>query len=82
MEKLSFKRINVWLLRNGYVTMAKQPMLINRSVMKPMQKAANIGIEEEETTDPKTGEIKSRMMLTPKAQRFLLDNLDRILEEA
>ena len=81
MEKLSFKRINAWLLRNGYVTVAKQPMLINRSVMKPMQKATKIGIEEVETTDPKTGEIKSRIMLTPKAQQFLLDNLDRILEE-
>ena len=49
--------------------------------MKPMLKAAKIGIEEAETTDPKTGEIKYRIMLTPKAQQFLLDNLDRILEE-
>lgn len=81
MEKLSFKRINVWLLRNGYVAMTKQPMLINRSVMKPMQKAAKIGIEEVEATDPRTGEIKSRIVLTPKAQQFLLDNLDHILEE-
>ncbi len=50
--------------------------------MKPMLKAAKIGLEEEETVDPKTGEVKSRIMLTPKAQQFLLDNLDRILEEA
>lgn len=50
--------------------------------MKPLLKAARIGIEAEETTDPKTGEIKSRIMLTPKAQQFLLDNLDRMLEES
>ena len=82
MEKLSFKRINAWLLKNDYVTETKQPVVINRTVMKPMLKAAKIGFEEEETVDPKTGEVKSRIMLTQKAQQFLLDNLDRILEEA
>ena len=60
---------------------AKQPTVITKTVIKPLQKAAGIGIEEAETTDPKTGEVKSRIMLTPTAQRFLLDNLDKILEE-
>ena len=82
MEKLSIKHINAWLLKNGYVAQTKQPTVVNKTVMKPMLKAAKIGIEETETTDPKTGEIKYRIMLTPKAQQFLLDNLDRILEEA
>ena len=59
----------------------KQPAVITKTVMKPMLKAVDIGIEEAETTDPKTGEIKSRIVLTQKAQQFLLDNLDRILEE-
>ena len=81
MERLSIKRVNAWLLKNEYVIQAKQPVVVNRTVMKPMLKAAKIGIEETETTDPKTGEIKYRIMLTPKAQQFLLDNLDRILEE-
>jgi hypothetical protein len=81
MEKLSVKRINAWLLKNEYIAQTKQPTVITKTVMKPMLKAAKIGIEETETTDPKTGEIKYRIMLTPKAQQFLLDNLDRILEE-
>ena len=81
MEKLSIKRINAWLLKNEYIAQTKQPTVITKTVMKPMQKAAKIGIEEMETTDPKTGEIKSRIMLTPMAQQFLLDNLDDILEE-
>lgn len=81
MEKLSIKSINAWLLKNEYITQTKQPTVITKTVMKPMMKAAEIGIEETETTDPKTGEIKSCIMLTPKAQQFLLDNLDRILEE-
>lgn len=82
MEKLSIKHINAWLLKNGYVSQTKQPTVVNKTVMKPMEKAASIGIEEEEITDPGTGEIKSRIMLTTKAQWFLLDNLNRILEEA
>ena len=81
MEKLSIKSINTWLLKNEYISQTKQPAVITKTVMKPMLKAADIGIEETETTDPKTGEIKYRLMLTPKAQQFLLDNLDRILEE-
>ena len=81
MEKLSIKSINTWLLKNEYISQTKQPAVITKTVMKPMLKAVDIGIEEAETTDPKTGEIKSRIVLTQKAQRFLLDNLDRILEE-
>ncbi len=81
MEKLSIKSINTWLLKNEYITQTKQPTVITKTVMKPMLKAAKIGIEETETTDPKTGEIRYRIMLTPKAQQFLLDNMDQILEE-
>ena len=81
MEKLSIKSINAWLLKNEYITQTKQPAVITKTVMKPMRKAAEIGIEEAETTDPNTGEIKYRLMLSPAAQRFLLDNLDGILEE-
>ena len=81
VEKLSIKSINTWLLKNEYISQTKQPAVITKTVMKPMLKAVDIGIEEAETTDPKTGEIKSRIVLTQKAQQFLLDNLDRILEE-
>ena len=52
-----------------------------RHAVSSGSRKTKIGIEETETTDPKTGEIKYRIMLTPKAQQFLLDNLDRILEE-
>lgn len=80
MEKLSIKWINAWLLKNAYITETKQPAVINRTVMRPLPKAAGIGISEEETIDPNTGEVKSRLMLTRQAQQFLLDNLDQILE--
>ena len=82
MEKLSIRRINAWLLKNAYIAETKQPAVINRTVMKPLPKAAGIGISEEETVDPKTGEIKSRIVLTRQAQQFLLDNLDQILSPA
>ena len=68
-------------MKNGYISETKQPTVINRTVMQPMEKAAGIGIVAAEVADPNTGEIKTRLMLNPQAQRFLLDNLDRILEE-
>ena len=70
-----------WLMKNGYIAWTKQPAVIQRTVIKPMEKAVALGIQEEEQTDPKTGEIKPRIVLTPQAQAFLLDNLDNILEE-
>lgn len=82
MEKLSIKWISAWLLKNAYIIETKQPAVINRTVMKPLPKAARIGISEEETIDPKTGEVKTRLMLTRQAQQFLLDNLDQILDGA
>ena len=81
MEKLSSTRINAWLTKQGYFSRTTQPVTFNRTVIKPMPQALAIGIQEAEVTDPKTGEIKTRILLTNQAQRFLLDNLDRIIEE-
>lgn len=81
MEKLSIRRVNAWLLKNGYIAETRQPTVVTRTVMKPMEKAVEIGIQEQEQTDPRTGEIKPRIVLTSRAQAFLLDNLENILDQ-
>ena len=66
---------------NGYVSETKQPAVINRAVMRPLPKAAEIGIAEAEVTDPRTGEIKTRLVLSPQAQRIPLERLDSLPDE-
>lgn len=80
MERLSIKSIHAWLLKNGYISESKQPAVIRRTVLKPLPKAAGIGILEQETLDPETGELSTRMVLSPEGQRFLLDHLEQMLE--
>ena len=78
MEKLSSKSINAWLLAQGLIIETKEPAMINRTVRKPTEKSSEIGIQEEEITDAKTGEVKKRMILTLQAQAYLLEHLDEI----
>lgn len=78
MEKLSSKSINAWLLAQGLIIETKEPAMINRTVRKPTEKSSEIGIQEEEITDAKTGEVKKRMILTLQAQAYLLEHLNEI----
>ncbi len=78
MEKLSSKSINAWLLAQGYIVEAKEPTMINKTIRRPSNRSSEIGIQEQETTDAKTGEIKKQLVLTLQAQAYLLAHLDEI----
>lgn len=78
MEKLSVKSINAWLLDMGYVTEEKAPAVINRTVRRPTQAAAEAGIHEMQAVDPKTGEIKEQLALTRQAQELILASIEEI----
>lgn len=78
MEKLSAKSVNAWLLSQGYIVESKFPATINRTVRKPSDTAAQIGIREEETVDPTTGEAKRQMVFSLQAQAYLLEHLEEI----
>ncbi len=78
MEKLSAKSVNAWLVSQGYVVESKFPVTINRTARRPSDKAAGIGIREEEIVDPETGETKRQMMLSLQAQAYLLEHLEEI----
>lgn len=81
MEKLSVKPINSWLERRGYICQTKQAATIQRTVWKPAARASEIGIAENEAVDPLTGEVKTRLTLSPQAQNLILRELESILEE-
>ena len=81
MEKLSTTRLNAWLVRNEYVKASKQLAVMNRTVMKPQPKAAEIGLVEGDVVDSVTGEVRARLELTQQAQVFILEHLDDILKE-
>lgn len=78
MEKLSSKSINAWLLSQGFIIETKEPMMINKTIRRPSERSSEIGIQEQEVTDAKTGEIKKQMVLTLQAQAYLLEHLDEI----
>ena len=78
MEKLSSKSINAWLLAQGYIIETKEPTMINKTVRRTSERSSEIGIQEQEVTDAKTGEIKKQMVLTLQAQAYLLEHLDEI----
>ncbi len=78
-EKLSSTRINKWLNDRGYVTAAKVQAVVNKTVYKPSDSAAKIGIIEEEVVDKKSGEMKTQLKLSESAQLFIIENLEAII---
>ena len=78
MEKLSIRSVNAWLQKNGYITQGKIQTVMNRTVWMPSPEARQLGINETEVPDPKTGEIKRQLMYSAQAQEFLLAHLEEI----
>ncbi|MBR4500615.1 MAG: hypothetical protein IKP22_01795 [Clostridia bacterium] len=78
MEKLSIRSVNAWLQKNGYITQGKIQTVMNRTVWMPSPEARQLGINETEVPDPKTGEIKRQLMYSAQAQEFLLSHLEEI----
>lgn len=78
-EKLTSTRINKWLSTRGFVTTTKIQTLVNKTVYKPSDFAAKIGIVEEEIIDKKSGEVKSQIKLAESAQLFIIENIEEII---
>ena len=78
MEKLSIKSVNAWLQKRGYILQGKTQAVINKTVWMPSAEARQLGIDEIDVPDPKTGEIKHQLMYSTQAQEFLLAHLEEI----
>lgn len=81
MEKLTARKVNAWLQNNGYISAAKAPTVLNRTVWLPTGKAKDVGFGETACADPVTGEVKRQMVYSQRAQEFLIEHLDEIAAE-
>ncbi len=79
MEKLFIKTVNAWLQKSGYIIQGKRQAVINKTVWMPSLEARQLGIDEMDVPDPKTGEIKRQLMYSTQAQEFLLAHLEEII---
>ena len=59
-------------------SLSKEPTTINRTIRRPSNRSSEIGIQEQESVDPKTGELKKQMVFTLQAQAYLLAHLEDI----
>lgn len=80
MEKLTSTRLNKWLSQRGLISTQKVQTMVNKTVYKPTEFAAKIGIVEEELIDKKTGEVKAQLKLGESAQLFIIENIQEIIE--
>ncbi len=78
-EKLTLKAVTDWLLKQGYISETKAPTLVNKSVKTVSPMSERVGIVEHVTVDPKTGEAKTQLLFSRKAQEYILDNIQNIL---
>lgn len=78
MEKFTSKRLNSWLVAQGYLKEVKIPSTIHRTHRNPTPASRAIGIDMQQFTDPQTGELKWRMIYSPKAQTFILEHLQEM----
>lgn len=78
-EKLSSTRVNQWLFKKGLIESNKVQTIISKTVYKPSDFAARLGIVEEEIVDKKSGEVKGQIKLEESAQLFIIENLEDII---
>ena len=80
MEKLTSTRVNKWFTQRGLISSKKVETVVQKTVYQPTDLATKIGIVEEEVVDKKTGEVKVRIKLSARAQLFVVENLQEIIE--
>ena len=81
MRNLGASLIKHWLVKNGYISEEKVAVLKNVNELRLTDKSEKLGIIEESVVDQTTGEVKSSVKLTEKAQTFILNNLTSIVNE-
>ena len=81
MRKLGASKISKWLIEQGYLVNEKVSVVKEISQLAITDTAENIGIVMDNKVDEKTGEIKPLVLLTRKAQEYIVENLETILGE-
>ena len=81
MRKLGVSKVSKWLIEQGYLTNEKVSVVKEVSRLAITDNAENLGIVLDNKVDEKTGEIKPCVLLTRKAQEYIVNNLESILAE-
>ena len=81
MRKLGASKVSKWLIEQGYLVNEKVSVLKEVSQLTITDNAESFGIVMDNKVDEKTGEIKPCVLLTRKAQEYIVDNLENILAE-
>lgn len=81
MRKLGASKISKWLVEQGYLADEKISVVREVSQLTITDSAESFGIVMDNKVDEKTGEISPRILLTRKAQEFIVENLETILGE-
>ncbi len=79
MESFKQSILTEWLLQNGYLNKEKKPVLKDITIYSTTESSKNIGIMEQDRINFETGEIKKAIILTRKAQEFIVNNLENII---
>lgn len=81
MRKLGVSKVSKWLIEQGYLTNEKVSVVKEVSRLAITDNAETLGIVLDNKVDEKTGEIKPCVLLTRKAQEYIVNNLESILAE-
>ncbi len=81
MRKLGASKVSKWLIEQGYLVNEKVSVVKEVSQLTITDNAESFGIVIDNKVDEKTGEIKPCVLLTRKAQEYIVDNLENILAE-
>lgn len=81
MRKLGASKISKWLIEQGYLVNEKVSVVKEISQLTITNNAESFGIVMDNQVDERTGEIKPCLLLTRKAQEYIVDNLETILGE-
>lgn len=81
MRKLGASKISAWLIEQGYLVSEKVSVVKEISQLTTTDNSESFGIVMDNEINEDTGEIKPRLLLTRKAQEYIVDNLETILRE-
>ena len=79
MATFKSSSLTEWLLNNGFINKEKRAVLKDEIYYSTTSASRDVGIIEQDRTNPETGEVRKVLVLTKKAQEFIVDNLENIM---
>lgn len=78
MRGISGAKIASWMAEQGYLTVVEKTIPSKKTYKILNEHSAQLELTTTEYVDKKKGEISQQILYGPKAQKFILDNIDKI----